>query len=137
MTSSGQWTLLTRLKHSYSLTDYLRRYSQEPLRFSMGISALAMVLSEKYYENLPGGLLEATGKLFANNVKIYVHPMSRNDFIEHLKTTDLDVDFVTVSGEGPVSILDIEFDLPLGLLYQYVLKAGWIVSLPHEGVISS
>jgi hypothetical protein len=136
MTSSGQWTLLTRLKHSYSVTDYLRRYSQEPLRFSMGVSALAMVFFEEYYENLPGGLLEAIGKLFANNVKIYVHPMSRTDFIEHLKTTNLDANFVTVSGDGPVSIHDIEFRLPLGLLYQYVLEAGWIVSLPYEGVTS-
>ncbi len=136
MTSSGQWTLLTRLKHSYSLTDYLRRYSQQPLRFSMSVSALAMVFFEEYYENLPGGLLEATGKLFANNVKIYVHPMSRTDFIEHLKTTNLDANFVTVSGDGPVSIHDIEFRLPLGLLYQYVLEAGWIVSLPYEGVTS-
>ena len=62
--------------------------------------------------------------------------MSRTDFIEHLKTTNLDANFVTVSGDGPVSIHDIEFRLPLGLLYQYVLEAGWIVSLPYEGVTS-
>ena len=136
MTSSGQWTLLTRLKHSYTLTDYLRRYSQERLRFSMGISAFAMLFAEQYYENLPGGLLEATGKLFANNVKIYVHPMSSEDFIEHLKTTDLDDDYVTITGEGPVSIENIEFRLPLGLLYHYVLETGWIVGLPYEGVTS-
>jgi hypothetical protein len=130
MTASGQWTLLTRLKQSYSLTDYLRRYSQKPLRFSMGTSALAMLFSEVYYEHLPGGLLEATGKLFANNVKIYVHPMSADNFEIHLKATNLNTDFVTLNGDGLITTRDIEFSLPLGLLYQYVLKAGWIVDLP-------
>jgi hypothetical protein len=137
MTSSGQWTLLTRLKQSYALTNYLRRYSQKPLRFSMGTSALAMLFSPEYYEILPGGLLEATGKLFADNVKIYVHAMNSTDFSRHLQATNLDVDFVSVTGEDPISIHDIKFSLPIGLLYQYVLEAGWIVDLPYEGVTSS
>jgi hypothetical protein len=130
MTTSGQWTLLTRLKQSYSLTDYLRRYSQKPLRFSMGTSALALLFSEAYYDNLPGGLLEATGKLFANNVRIYVHAMSADEFTDHLKATSLNMDFVRLTGDGPITTKDIEFSLPLGLLYQYVLEAGWIVDLP-------
>ena len=136
MAASGQWTLLTRLKESYSLTDYLRRYSQEPLRFSMGTSALAMLFSDEYYEDLPGGLLEATGKLFANNVKIYVHPMRFTDFKKHLKTTGMDPDFVAVTGDGLISANDLEFRLPLGLLYHYVLEAGWIVAMPYDGVMS-
>jgi hypothetical protein len=136
MTSSGQWTLLTRLKQSYNLTDYLRRYSQKPLRFSMSTSTLAMLFSDEYYKDLPGGLLEATGKIFANNVKIYVHAMPSAAFNEHIKASSIDTGYVTVTGESLVSIHDLEFRGPLDLLYRYVVEAGWIAALPYSGVMS-
>ena len=124
----GHWVLLTRLRHSYNLTNYLRRYSQEPLRFAMGTSTLAMLFAGEYYAQLPGGLLEATGKMFANNVKIYAHPMSREAFQAHMAAANFDPEFVTVSGDGDVSIDKIELRAPLGLLFRYVTEAGWIVT---------
>jgi len=134
MTRSGQWVLLTRLKRSYCVTDYLRRYSQEPLRFSMGVSSLAMLFNEEFYAGLPGGLLEATGKLFANNVKVYGHEMDRDAFVSHIQSVVEDAGFVTATyntrngGDG-ISIDDLTFRGPLNLLYRYVVDAGWIVAL--------
>lgn len=128
ITAPGNWVLLTRLKYSYNLTDYLRRYSQEPLRFAMGTSTLAMLFAGEYYDQLPGGLLEATGKLFADNVKIYAYPMTSEDFEAHLSAANFQADFVTVRGHGHVSIDTIDFGAPLGLLFRYVTEAGWIVT---------
>ncbi|MGI9343813.1 MAG: TonB-dependent receptor [Gammaproteobacteria bacterium] len=124
----GHWVLLTRLRHSYNLTDYLRRYSQEPLRFAMGTSTLAMLFAGEYYAQLPGGLLEATGKLFADNVKIYAHPMTAEAFKRHMAAANFDPDFVRATGDGDVSIENIELAPPLGLLFRYVIEAGWIVT---------
>lgn len=128
ITTPDHWVLLTRLKFSYNLTDYLRRYSQEPLRFAMGTSTLAMLFAGEYYDQLPGGLLEATGKLFADNVKIYAYPMTAGDFGAHLSAANFDADFVTIRGDGDVSIDNIDFGAPLGLLFRYVAEAGWIVT---------
>ena len=124
----GHSVLLTRLRHSYNLTDYLRRYSQEPLRFAMGTSTLAMLFAGEYYAQLPGGLLEATGKLFADNVKIYAHPMTAEAFKRHMGAANFDPDFVRATGGGDVSIDNIELAPPLGLLFRYVIEAGWIVT---------
>ncbi len=130
MTSSGQFVLLSRLKQSYNLTDYLRRYSQEPLRFTMGVSTLAMLFAEEYYAELPGGLLEATGKLFANNVRIYVRPMSKVDFDTHMAAAGIGSAFVQVTGDGDVSIETLEFCLPIDLLFRFITESGWIDTLP-------
>ncbi len=128
ITAPGHWVLLTRLRHSYNLTDYLRRYSQQPLRFAMGTSTLAMLFAGEYYAQLPGGLLEATGKLFADNVKIYAHPMSPEAFDAHMTAAEFDSSFLTVIDDGDVSIEKMELQRPLGLLFRYVKEAGWIVT---------
>jgi hypothetical protein len=127
ITAPGHWVLLTRLKHSYNLTDYLRRYSKEPLRFAMGTSTLAMLFAGEFYAQLPGGLLEATGKLFADNVKIYAHSMTAEAFGQHIAAANFASEFVKVSGDGEVSIDTIELKAPLSLLFRYVTEAGWIV----------
>ncbi|MFQ5635115.1 MAG: TonB-dependent receptor [Gammaproteobacteria bacterium] len=129
ITAPGHWVLLTRLRHSYDLTEYLRRYSQEPLRFALGMSTLAMLFAGEYYDQLPGGLLEATGKLFADNVKIYAHPMPAVAFHAHLAAARVGAGLVTVDGnDDEVSMENLRFRPPLGLLYRYVVEAGWIVT---------
>ena len=40
----------------------------------VGIYNLQTIFDEKYYDNLPGGLLEAFGRGFGRNMKIFVYP---------------------------------------------------------------
>ena len=42
---------------------------------SMGINNLIDIFDEKYYRHLSGGILEAFGKLFNKDLKIYLYPM--------------------------------------------------------------
>ena len=133
----GQRVLLTRLRHSYNLTNYLRRYSQEPLRFAMGMSTLTMLFADEYYTELPGGLLEAAGRLFANNVKIYAHDMPVEAFNAHLAAADISTEFVSVADGDRATMTTIEFEPPLGLLFDYVTEAGWIVSLNDQAGVTS
>jgi hypothetical protein len=124
--------MLTRLRQSYKLTDYLRRYSHQPVRFVMGVSTFAMLLSEKFYVDSTGGILEATGKLYADEVRIYVQPMSEDSFRQHLGSVGLAPDWVSVNSDADndmVSIHNLEFQGPTRLLHRYLMEAGWAEEL--------
>lgn len=125
-----EWVMLTRLRQSYKLARYMRRYSQQPLRFVMGVSTLAMLLSDQFYVESAGGILEATGNLYADNVRVYVQPMSRDDFLNHLASVGLDVDWVDVPEETEcVTIHNLRFRGATRLLHQYLLEMGWVAEL--------
>lgn len=123
---SGHRVLLTRLRESYSLTEYLRRYSQEPMCYNTGISTLALMFAEGYYTELSGGLLEATGKLLANNVKLYAHAMSAADFNRHLDTAGAAASHICRPESGQVTTDTLVMESPIATLYRYLLEAGWI-----------
>ena len=40
----------------------------------LGVYNLNTIFDERYYDNLPGGLLEAFGRGFGQNMKLYVYP---------------------------------------------------------------
>ena len=130
--AQDEWVMLTRLRQSYKLTDYLRRYSHQPVRFVMGVSTFAMLLSEKFYVDSTGGILEATGKLYADEVRIYVQPMSEDSFRQHLNSVGLAPDWVSVNTDADndmVSIHNLEFQGPTRLLHRYLMEAGWAEEL--------
>ena len=41
----------------------------------MGVNNLVEIFDEKYYNHLSGGILEAFGKLFFKNLKIFLYPI--------------------------------------------------------------
>jgi hypothetical protein len=41
----------------------------------MGVNNLIDIFDEKYYRHLSGGILEAFGKLFYKDLKVYIYPM--------------------------------------------------------------
>ncbi|MGI9331288.1 MAG: TonB-dependent receptor [Gammaproteobacteria bacterium] len=122
----GHCLLLTRLRESYSVTEYLRRYSQEPMGYNHGISTLALMFAEGYYTALPGGMLEATGKLLADNVRIYAHAMPAEAFNRHLDSAKDAALHVRRPDSGEVTTENLDIEPPVSLLYQYLLDAGWI-----------
>ena len=128
--AQDEWVMLTRLRQSYKLTGYLRRYSEQPVRIVMGASTFAMLLSDQFYVDSTGGLLEATGKLYADAVRIYVQPMSAADCSAHLKSVGLDADWVKLPANGaPVTLDNLEFRGPTRLLHRYLIEAGWVEEL--------
>ncbi len=74
----GLHVLVSNYSVFFRLTQYFRRYTQEPIGVVLGINTLLGVLDEKYYENLPGGILESIGRLFREAVRLYVYPMHRD-----------------------------------------------------------
>ncbi|MCH2224971.1 MAG: TonB-dependent receptor [Crocinitomicaceae bacterium] len=62
------------LKH-YKMVDYLAPIARGcKMGVIVGVYNLNTIFDEKYYDNLPGGLLEAFGRGFGHNVTMYVYP---------------------------------------------------------------
>jgi len=66
--------LISRFEPFYQLAEYLARYTDALIGLAVGLPALRQVADEKYYKDLPGGVLESVGRLFKRFVKMYVYP---------------------------------------------------------------
>ena len=58
----------------YRLAAYLLRYTKEPIGVVMGLPTLQELFEEKYYSKLEGGILESFGRMFKNDLRLYVYP---------------------------------------------------------------
>ena len=73
--STGQTVMISNFQQYYKLVNYLSHINKKrTIGIILGIHNLENVFDEKYYEFLPGGILESFGRLFGNNVKLYVYP---------------------------------------------------------------
>jgi hypothetical protein len=70
----GKNVLVSNLGEFYRLAAYLFRYTQRPIGVVMGIPTLAEIFNEKYYDHLAGGILESFGRMFKNDLRLYVCP---------------------------------------------------------------
>ncbi len=83
----GHNVLITNFKEYYKLVNYLSEFTKARMALGMGIYNLIQIFDEKYYQNLSGGTLEAFGKLFYKDLKIYLYPL-KNHKTGELMTTD-------------------------------------------------
>jgi hypothetical protein len=113
---------------TYLLSQYLRRYSTEPVRFVMSIATAAMVLHEAFYQNLAGTLLEGLGRLLSANVKIYVAPMSQAAFKAALGDMPSTIP-MKPSAEAVIGLDDLVPSAPTRHLLEYLRETGQIVVL--------
>jgi hypothetical protein len=72
--ASGATVLISDYFEYYRLAAYLTRYTNKMIGITMGIPSLRDLFDEKYYENLAGGILESFGRLFKNDLKLYIYP---------------------------------------------------------------
>jgi hypothetical protein len=67
--------LISRFDLYYQLAEYLADYTDGLIGIAVGLPTVRQVLAdEKYYTDLPGGVLESAGRLFKRSVKMYVYP---------------------------------------------------------------
>jgi len=75
----GQKVMISTFKEYYKLVEYLERYSNAKKGLAMGVDNLIYIFDEHYYDELIGGTLEAFGKLFTPNLKIYLYPFKNQE----------------------------------------------------------
>ncbi|MGA2243828.1 MAG: TonB-dependent receptor [Verrucomicrobiota bacterium] len=70
----GRPVLISNFLRYHRLVTYLSRHTQKPVGLPIGLVRLRDVVDEKFYTDMPGGLMESLGQLFKNGAKMYVYP---------------------------------------------------------------
>lgn len=71
----GKNVLISNYGAYFRLAGYLFRYTRKNIGIVMGVPSLREIFEEKYYADLEGGILESFGRLFKNDLKLYVYPL--------------------------------------------------------------
>lgn len=87
--SLGQTVMISNFQEYYKVVEYFANYTKARMGLAMGVNNLVEIFDEKYYRHMSGGILEAFGKLFYRDLKVFLYPMlGENDEIinsENLK----------------------------------------------------
>lgn len=75
LSSLGHTVMISKFQEYYKLVEYLNKYTKNKIGLTMGVNNLVAIFDEKYYRHLSGGILEAFGKLFFKDLKVYLYPM--------------------------------------------------------------
>jgi hypothetical protein len=111
---------------------------------AMGVNNMIEIFDEKYYRHLSGGILEAFGKLFFKDLKVYLYPLKDPETGEIITSENLKVHprmkelykFFKYNGK----VLDIKDYNPefLDIFSREILqmindgKSGWESMLPES-----
>ncbi len=77
--SLGQTVLISNFQEYYKLVEYFSQYTKARMGLAMGVNNFVDIFDEKYYRHLSGGILEAFGKLFYKDLRVYLYPMKNKD----------------------------------------------------------
>ncbi len=73
--SLGQTVMISNFQEYYKVVEYFSTFTKARMGLAMGVNNLIQIFDEKYYRHLSGGILEAFGKLFYRDLKVYLYPM--------------------------------------------------------------
>ncbi len=79
--------LISRFQPFYELADYLAAYTNRLIGLAVGLPSVRQMAEERFYTDLPGGVLESMGRLFKRSVKMYVYP-TRDPESGQIRTAD-------------------------------------------------
>ncbi len=75
LSAMGYTVMISNYLKHYKMLEYLSNIARgHKMGVIAGIYNVHTIFDEKYYDNLSGGLLEAFGRGFGHNVKMYVYP---------------------------------------------------------------
>ena len=113
LNTQGYSVMISDYLRYFRLREYFRRYTKQQIGLILGISNLALIFDENYYEGLEGGILEAFAKLFPDNTRLYIYP------------------FQGSKKEELVTANNFKAPKKLQHLYQYFLENGYLIGLEN------
>ncbi len=132
----GYNVLISNYPEYYKLSAYFRRYTQKMIGIALGINHLMAIFDDQYYLSLDGGILEACGRLFKDNVKMYVYPMHAKafkhykDLLESQNGTKLIEDSDDDTTKGVLITADnVRLKPHIRHLYEYLKENGYIEAI--------
>ena len=113
LAAAGKTVLISDYFEYYRLAAYLRKHTNRPIAITLGAASLLTLFEEKYYADLDGGILESFGRLFKNDLRLYVYP-----FLDPKTQQISTVDNLQIAPE-------------LSKLYGYLVDRGCILQLQN------
>jgi hypothetical protein len=113
LAACGMTVLISDYFEYYRLAAYLAQYTKKKIGITMGASSLHDVFDEKFYTKLDGGILESFGRLFKNDLKLYIYP-----FLDR-KTGEL------------CTVQNLSIAPEIRKLYEYLVEKGCIEQLDN------
>ncbi|MEP7055053.1 MAG: TonB-dependent receptor [Actinomycetota bacterium] len=113
LAACGMTTLISDYFEYNRLAAYLGERTHERIGMVMGVPSLQDLFDESNHTQLQGGILESFGRLFKNDLKLYVYPM-------------LDLDTREV-----VTVEDMTVEPSLQPLFDYLARRGSFVHLDN------
>jgi len=89
--SLGHNVMITNFQEYYKLVEYFSEFTKKRMALAMGVYNLIQIFDEKYYRHLSGGILEAFGKLFFKDLKVYLYPLKDQESGEVITSETLKV----------------------------------------------
>lgn len=74
LNSLGYNVLVSDYTRYFSLRAYFRQYTKMHIGIVVGMVNVKQIFDENFYRGMEGGILEAFGKLFPDNTKLYIYP---------------------------------------------------------------
>ena len=111
--AAGHTVMISDYAEYYRLTAYLSRYTKRRIGLTMGAHSLTELFQEHYYTALDGGMLESFGRLFKNNVKLYIYPFKNQETKTLTKVNNVELNNKHVG------------------LFSYLVDRGCIAQIEH------
>ena len=87
----GYNVMISNFSEYFRMVDYFSTFTSGKIGVAMGVNNLLDVFDEEYYEDLPGGILEAFGKFFKKGMRVYLYPYKDTVTGELLSSENLKV----------------------------------------------
>ena len=122
----GFGTLIFRARELYAMGAYVSRYTKSQVYFAVGLSVVVHALQDRY-NNLDGALLEGTARLFTQNVRLSVYPMTEAALKTRLHNLGAGEWTYEVT-DGLVYVDNLHPAEPINHLFRYLLACGFVLS---------
>jgi hypothetical protein len=142
LAACGLTVLISDYVAHHRLAAYLAWRTDGRIGMVMGVPSLIDLFDEAHYSELPGGILESFGRLFKNDLRLFVYPMLRDGRVVTVDSVDVAEDlrplFDYLKRRGSfVGLANHEPDY-LPILSREVLRRipteddGWEAMVPPE-----
>ncbi|MFP4353111.1 MAG: TonB-dependent receptor [Puniceicoccaceae bacterium] len=137
--SLGYSVIVSNYFEFFRLTAYFRRYTSLPIGMVLGVNTLSRILNEKHYESLEGGILEAFGRLFKEDFKLYIYPMTASGFNAYRNNLDSEemekaMAASPLGKEVMITTENLQIADHLKGLYHYLVENGFIEPVQNHTV---
>ena len=82
LAACGMTVLISDFDAYHRLAAYLAWRTDGRIGMVMGVPSLIDLFDESSHADLPGGILESFGRLFKNDLRLFVYPMLRDDEVD-------------------------------------------------------